>query len=156
MAFPETEIEFIEEWSDRWRALFDLLFETIRTDKPDTLCGKPSQSDESHYKNLGSWFIDTEPQLLPLWKKYAESQNWSLDINENLIQQIYDGEKCLDNPFSPFYFTYSLDGLLHYIADSKNCYPTEKQAWDTVMVLLNVSSLAAEFVGSIYNEHEPL
>ncbi len=146
MAFSETEIDFIEEWSDRWRALFDLLFETIRTDKPDTLYREPSQLDELRYKNLSSWFIDGEPQFLPLWKEYAESQNWSLDINANLIQQINDGEKDLENPFHAFYSTNSLDDLLHYIADSKNCYPTEKQAWDTAMVLLNVDSLAAEFV----------
>ena len=71
------------------------LIETIRTDKPDTLCSKPSQLDELRYENLRLWFIDNEPQFLPFWKKYAQSQNWSLDINENLIQQIHDGEKHL-------------------------------------------------------------
>ena len=151
MAFSETDIEFIDEWADRWRALFDLLIETIRTDKPDTLCRKPSQLDELRYENLSLWFIDNEPQLLPLWKKFTESQNWSLDINENLIQQIHDGKKHLDNPFSPFYSTNSLDDLLHYIADSKNCYPTEKQAWSTAIALSNVDLLAAEFVVSIYS-----
>jgi hypothetical protein len=151
MAFSETEIEFIDEWSELWRELFDLLFETIRTDKPDTLCRKPSQSDEFRFKNLSSWFIDNEPQFLPLWKKFAKSQNWSLDINENLIQQIHDGEKHLDNPFGPFYSTNSLDGLLHHISDSKNCYPTETQAWSTATALLNLDLLAAEFVVSIYS-----
>jgi len=151
MAFLETEIEFIEEWSDRWRALFDLLFETIRTDKPDTLRRKPGQLDELRYENLSSWFIDNEPQFLPLWKKYTESQNWSLDINENLVQQIHDGEKDLENPFRAFYSTNSLDDLLHYIADSENCYPTEKQAWSTAIALLNVDLLAAEFILSTHS-----
>ena len=151
MAFSENEIEFIDEWSDRWCALFDLLIETIRTDKPDTLCRKPSQLDELSYENLSSWFIDNEPQFLQPWKKYTQSQNWSLDIEANLIQQIHDAKKHLNNPFSPFYSTNSLDDLLHYIADSKDCYPTEKQAWDTAMALLNVSSLAAELAVSIYS-----
>ena len=95
MTYSETDIEFIEEWSDRWCALFDLLIETIRTDKPDTLCRIPSQLDELRYENLSSWFIDNEPHFLPLWREYTKSQNWSLDINENLIQQIHDGEKHL-------------------------------------------------------------
>ncbi len=151
MVFSETEIDFIEEWSDRWQALFDLLIETIRNDKPDSPCRKPDQLDELHYENLSSWFIDNESQFLPLWKKYTESQNWTLNVNENLIQQIHDGEKDLENPFHAFYSTNSLDDLLHYIADSKDCYPTEKQAWDATMTLLNVSSLAAEFVASIYS-----
>ena len=151
MAFSETELEFIEEWSKRWRALFDLVVETIRTDKPDTLCSKPSQLDELRYENLRLWFIDNEPKFLPFWKKFAQSQNWSLDINENLIQQIHDGEKDLANPFRAFYSTNSLDDLLHYIADSKNCYPTETQAWSTAITLLNVSSLAAAFVISMYS-----
>ena len=151
MAFSETEIEFIDEWSEMWRGLFDILIETVRTDKPDTLCRKPSQLDALRYKNISSWFIDNEPQFLPFWKKFTESQNWSLDINENLIQQIHDGKKDLDNPFSPFYSTISLDDLLHYIADSKDCYPAEAQAWNTAKALLSVDLLAAEFVVSMYS-----
>jgi len=156
MAFSETDIEFIEEWADRWCELFDLLFEAIRTDnKPASLYGKPNQLDELHYKDLSSWFIDNELHFLPIWKKYTESQNWSLDISENLIQQIHDGEKDLENPFRALYSVKSLDDLLHYIADSKDCYPTEKEAWSVAVALLNASSMAAEFVGGINNEHEP-
>ncbi len=141
------EVKFIEEWTDRWRALFDLLFETIRTDQPHT----KSQLDELRYENLSSWFIDNEPQFLPLWKNFAQSQDWSLDINENLIQQIHEGEQALDNPFRAFYSTGRLDDLLHYIAGSEDCYPTEKQAWDTAVAMFNVSSLAAQFVLSMYS-----
>ncbi|GEM_PF-5502878 len=105
MVFSETEIELIEEWAERWFTLGDLLIQTIRTDKPDTLCRKPSQSDELRYEILRSWLIDNEPRFLPLWKKYVESQDWSLDIHEDLIQQIHETERVLHNhnPFHAFY-----------------------------------------------------
>jgi len=156
MVLSETEIEFIEEWSDRWCELFDLLFETVRTDnKPGTLNRKPNQLDESRYTYLRSWFIANESQFIPLWREYTESQDWSLDISEDIIQEIRDAEKLFDDFFGLIYSHESLDEFLHNISDSEERYPTETEALSAAKALTVLNMLAAKFVGDIYNEHKP-
>ena len=130
---------FIEGWLDRWHALSDLLIEILQPDRP---CSKPSQSDELRYENLRSWFIANEPQFFSLWNRYYRSHDWTLDINEDLVQQIHYADKCLENPFRHFYMVESLDSLLHCISGSSERYPTEKEAWDTAVALYNVDCMA--------------
>ena len=147
MAFSETDIEFVEEWADRWRDLFDLLFEAVRTDnKPGNLYRKPNQLDESRYTYLRSWFVAHESQFIPLWREYTKSQDWSLDISEDIIQEIRDVETLFDDLFGLIYAHESLDDFLHNTSDSKDCYPTETQAWSVATALLQLDLLAAEFV----------
>lgn len=131
-------MEFIEGWLDRWHALSDLLIEILQ---PDRLC-KPNELDELRYENLRSWFIANEPQFFPLWNRYYRSHDWTLDIDEDLVQQIQDADKCLENPFRHFYMFENLDSLLHCISGSSERYPTEIEAWDTTIALYNVDSLA--------------
>ena len=147
MAFSETDIEFVEEWADRWRDLFDLLFEAVRTDnKPGNLYRKPNQLDKSRYTHLRSWFITHESQFIPLWREYTVSQDWSLDISEDIIQGIRDAEKLFDDLFGLIYSHESLDDFLHNASDSEERYPTETQAWSVATALLQLDLLAAEFV----------
>lgn len=139
MAYLETDNEFLDEWAEKWCSLGELIFETIRTDKPAGAPLQPGILEENLYQSLRSWFIESEPRFLPLWKDYYQSLDWNLDISQDIIQQIYDADKCLENPFLAFYMLESLDALLHRI-------PTEEQAWNTALALLALSSLVPSFI----------
>ncbi|MFC2072402.1 hypothetical protein ACFLUU_06845 [Chloroflexota bacterium] len=136
MAFSETDSEFIEEWADRWCALFDLLFETVRTDnKPDNLYSKPNRLDELRYTDLRSWFSAHESQFTPLWREYTELQNWSLDTSGDIIQEIHGAEKLLDDLFGMIYSYESLDDFLHNISGFEERHPTETEALSVAKAL---------------------
>jgi uncharacterized membrane protein YoaT (DUF817 family) len=152
MGYPETVDDFIDKWAERWRDLVDLLYETIRTDKPAGVPLKPGIIEENLYQGLRSWFIENEARFLPIWKNYYQSQDWTLDASEDIIQEINDGEKCSENPFIAFYMAENLDSLLHCISGSSERYPTEEQAWDIAMDLLRLDSLALSFVTNFTKE----
>jgi hypothetical protein len=146
MTYLKTSNGFLDEWAERWCSLVDLLFETIRTDKPAGATLKPGIIEERLYQNLRSWFTENEARFLPLWKSYYKLQDWNLNTSQDIIQEIQDADKCLENPFIAFYMLESLDKLLHCISGSSERYPTDKQAWDTAMDLLRLDSLAFLFV----------
>ena len=146
MGYLETDDNFVDEWAERWCSLVDLLYETIRTDKPSTIPLQPGITEEIRYQILRSWFVENEARFLPLWKNHYQSLDWSLDASEDIIHEIHDGEKFLENPFIVFYMAENLDRLLHFISGSNETYPTEEQAWNAAMDLLRLNSLALSFV----------
>src|SRR4030043_270040 len=146
MGSLETVDDFVDKWAERWRDLVDLLYQTIRTDKPASVPLQPGIIEENLYQGLRSWFIENEARFLPIWKKYYKSVDWTLDASQDIIQEIHDGERCSENPFIAFYMAESLDSLLHCISGSNERYPTEKQAWNVAMDLLRLDSLALSFV----------
>jgi hypothetical protein len=65
----------VEAWAERWYRLIDLLFETIRTDKPTTVLLQSVVFEENLYQSLRSWFIKNNARFLPLLKRYFQSQD---------------------------------------------------------------------------------
>src|SRR4030042_2669984 len=100
MGYRETVDDFVDEWAERCRDLFDLLYEAIRTDTPAGVSLQPGIIEENLYRGLRSWFIENEARFLPIWKKYYQSLDWTLDASQDIIQEIHGGEKCLENPFT--------------------------------------------------------
>lgn len=147
MEYLVTDEEFLEEWVDKWFSLGDLVWETIRTDKPAAVLFKTSIVQENQYQCLRSWFMENEARFLPLWKRYFQSLDWNLDVN-TIIQEINDAEKCGENPFVSFYTIESLDRLLHCISRSRERYPTDEQAWEAAMHLLVLTKLVVSFINS--------
>jgi hypothetical protein len=103
---------FVDEWAGNWCGLVDLIYETIRTDKPVTIPFRPEIVEESRYQILRSWFIENETRFLSLWKRYYQSKDWILDASQDIIQQIHDGDTSLKNPFVAFCVVNQRNGTL--------------------------------------------
>ncbi|MDD4875999.1 MAG: hypothetical protein PHQ86_02540 [Dehalococcoidales bacterium] len=56
MRYLKTDGNFVDEWAEQRYGLADLLYETIRIDKPPAVPLQPSLVEESLYQNLYSWF----------------------------------------------------------------------------------------------------
>jgi len=141
-----TESEFIFQWADRWRQLFDLIFDLMHTGKSwaPTL---PNELDEIRYQNLRVWLIDNEVTFLQLWKDFYTSKDWTLDTSNDLIEEIRDAERDLENPFLWFYGTEDLKEFFRvYVIDKQSGQPNEEQAWTIAMSLLQVDLIAVDFV----------
>ena len=145
--YSDTEREFIFQWADRWRHLVTLIYDFLRTDDTSRLPTLPGELDQISYQNFRSWFLDNEMVFLPLWKDFYMSQDWTLDTSNDLIVEIRNAEKVLENPF---FCWYGPEGLVvffrAYVIDSKSGQVNEKQAWTTAMTLLRLDAIAAEFV----------
>jgi hypothetical protein len=148
MEYLTTDCEFIDEWAGNWCKLVDLIYETIRTDKPLIAPSQPDIIQENRYQSLRSWLMENEARFLSLWERYYHSRDWTLDANKDIIHQIHDADICLKNPFAAFYTVESLDSLLHCISGLSKKYPTVIQAWNTAMDLLRLDSVALSFVTS--------
>ena len=145
--YSDTEHEFIFQWADRWRQLFDLIYDLLRTDKPPTLPSLPTEHGETRYQELSSWLIDNEVTFLPLWKDFCTSGDWALDVSEDLIAEIHNAEKALENPFFCWYGPEDLKVFFQaYVVDKQSGRPNEKQAWTTAMTLLQLDVIAVDFV----------
>ena len=141
------EREFVFQWADRWCQLFNLIYDVLRTDKSPVLPSLPTEHDEIRYQDLRSWLIDNEETFLELWKDYSTSRDWTLDTSNDLIEEIRDAEKVLENPFLWFYGSEDLNIFLkEYVVGKKSGEPNEEHAWAIAMSLLRVDVLAANFV----------
>ncbi len=55
-----------------------LIFDLVGTYEPPWSPPPPTNVDEIKYQSLRLWFIDHEPQFIPLWRDFYESQDWAL------------------------------------------------------------------------------
>ena len=75
-----------------------------------------------------------------------------MDSSNDLIEEIRDAEKVLENPFFAFYGPEDLNVLFRaYALNKKSGLPNEERAWSTAMDLLTLDGLAAEFVMWVRN-----
>jgi len=145
--YSDTQHEFVFQWADRWRQLFDLIYNLLRTDKPPASPSLPTEHDEIRYQDLRSWLIDNEVTFLPIWKDFCTSRDWTLDTSSDLIVEIRNAEKVLENPFFCWYGPEDLIVFFRaYVIDKQSGRPNEKQAWTTAMTLLQLDVIAVEFV----------
>ena len=152
MSFTATEQDFILEWADRWRGLSALIYDYLRTDDSSRSPIAPSELDQIDYQNLRFWFLDNEIIFLPMWKDFCDSGEWVLDSSNDLIEEIRDAEKVLENPFFAFYGPEDLNLLFRaYALDKKSGLPNEEKAWATAIDLLTLDGMAAEFVMWVRN-----
>ncbi len=150
MTFTVTEQDFLLEWTDRWHGLFDLIFDYLRTDDIYRSPILPAELDQIDYQNLRSWFLDNEEIFLPIWKAYYMKMDWVLDSSNDLLEEIRDGEKVLENPFYCFYGPEDLNVLCRaYVLDKQSGRPDEKRAWSTAMNLITLDAMAAVFVMTV-------
>jgi len=150
VTFPTTKKDFILEWADRWCHLGELIFDYLRTDDTSRSPSQPGELDQASYKYLRFWFIDNEIIFLPLWHDYCNSKDWTLDTSNDLIKEIEDAKKVLENPFFAFYGPEDLNILFRaYVLDKQSGQPDEGKAWEVAMNLLTLDGMAAEFVMEI-------
>lgn len=84
---------------------------------------------------------------MPIWKAYYMKKDWVLDSSNDLIEEIRDAEKVLENPFFAFYGPEDLNVFFRaYVIDKQSGQPDKKRAWSTAMNLLTLDGIAAEFV----------
>ncbi|MFC2066833.1 hypothetical protein ACFLUO_07290 [Chloroflexota bacterium] len=89
---------------------------------------------------------------MPLWKDFCNSRDWTLDTNNDLITEIEDAEKVLENPFFCWYGPEDLTVFFRaYIIDKQSGQPNEKRAWTIAMDLLKLDAIAVEFVMEVSN-----
>lgn len=147
MVFSTIEQDFILEWADRWHGLFGLIFDYLRTDDISRSPISPAELDQIDYQNLRSWFLDNEERFLAIWKSYYMKMDWVLDSSNDLIEEIRDAEKVLENPFLAFYGPEDLNVLFRAcVLDKQSGLANEEKAWDVAMNLLTLDGMAAEFV----------
>lgn len=152
MIFSNAEQDFIMEWADRWCRLEELIYDYLRTDDTSRSPSQPDELDQISYQNLRSWFLDNEMTFLPLWKDFCASKDWALDTNNDLIAEIRDAERVLENPFFCWYGPEYLGVFFRaYAIDSESRQVNEKKAWTTAMDLIRLDGLALEFVCRVRN-----
>ena len=145
--YSDTESEFVFQWADRWCHLWKLIYDYLRTDDTSRSPSQPGEFDQISYQYLRSWFLDNEMIFLPLWKDFCTSRDWALDTSNDLITEIGDAEKVLENPFFCWYGPEDLNVFFRaYVIDAQSGQPNEKQAWTTAMDLLALDAIAVEFV----------
>ena len=103
MTFSSTERAFILEWANLWCHLVNLIYDCLRTDEVFKSHKLPHELVKISYQNLRSWFVDKETSFLALWKDFYTSRDWNLDINSDLVEEIKNPEKVLQNPFFCWY-----------------------------------------------------
>lgn len=141
------EQNFVYDWADRWRGLFDMIFDYLRTDDTSRSPISPADLDQVDYQNLRSWFLDNEEMFLSIWSSFCTSRDWALDTNKDLIAEIKDAEDVLKNPFFTFYGPEDLYVFFRaHRIDKQAGEPDEKKAWEMAMDLLTWDAIAAEFV----------
>ncbi|MFC2070412.1 hypothetical protein ACFLTB_04490 [Chloroflexota bacterium] len=70
-----------------------------------------------------------------------------MNTNNDLIAEIEDAEKVLENPFFCWYGPEDLNVFFRaYVIDKQSGQPNEKQAWTTAMDLLALDAMAVVFV----------
>lgn len=106
------ERKLVDEWTEKWLALIELINNVTGIDEPPFSPPLPTEIDEITYQSLRFWFMDHEAQFVPLWKEFYESRDWhSLcqDIDEELPR------KYVDNPFLFFYEPENLYRLAEHL-----------------------------------------
>jgi len=146
--YSAAEHEFVFQWADRWFQLVDLIFELVRTDRSPPSPPLPSELDEINYQRLHFWFIDHEPQFIPLWKDFYESQDWALHPGDDEIAYMPDADKFIENPF---FFCYRPENLYRLVQELDIqsgidlWEPSEHRAWTAVMELIQMDTRVVEF-----------
>ena len=139
--------DFILEWADNWCHLRELIFDYLRTDDTSRSPSQPDELDQISYQNLRTWFIGNEIIFLPLWRDFCDSKVWTLDTSNDLIKEIEDAKKVLENPFFAFYGPEDLNVVFRvYVIDKQSGQPDKEKAWTTAMDLLTLDGMAVEFV----------
>lgn len=146
-----SETEFIENWRDRWITLMDLVMETICPETKDASLITPCEDQELEYQILSSWFRSHEEQFLPLWQGFYTSQDWALDMEEELFSQLSQADDVLKNPFSVFYCSGSLGELQSSVIKQSKGHPDG--SWDFVGDILCFNAIAVRFITAILEEN---
>lgn len=144
--YTESEQAFVSEWADKWRWFYGLIFKLLRTDIPTA----PSAIDEISYQSLRSWFMENKISFLALWNDFCESQDWSLDINNDLITEIHEAKQTLEPLYFGFLDFEDLNTLLHVcMIDNESGQMSEQKSWTSAMALFQLDTIAVEFIGWI-------
>ena len=63
--YSTAECNFVVEWADRWFQFNQLLYDLFKFNETPSP-PPPTEVVELNYQSL-RWFIDHEPQVIPLW-----------------------------------------------------------------------------------------
>lgn len=149
--YTESERDFVTKWADSWQVFFDLIFKLLRSD----VLSVPTEIDEISYQSLCGWFTDNRASFSVLWKDFCESQDWSLDTSNDLIEEIRDAEQTLGGPlFFGFFDFEDLDTLLRACLINDRGKRSEQKAREAITGLFLLDTMAINFVSWIYTSGE--
>jgi hypothetical protein len=140
------ERSLVDDWTQRWLALIELINGITGADEPPFSPPLPTEIDEMAYQGLRLWFMGHETQFEPLWKEFHESRDWPYprqDVDEGFQQ------KYLDNPFLFFYEAEDL----YYLAQQLDLQsgidiwePSEYRARMIRPIFIRLGELLLEFL----------
>ena len=139
--------EFVFQWADHWFQLVDLIIQLVRTDRIPPSPPAPTELDEINYMRLHFWFIDHEPEFIPLWKDFYETRDWALHPGHDELVDA-DENRYLENPF---FFCYHPENLYELVREldiqsgTRIWDPSEHRAWITTMELIQMGKRVVEF-----------
>ena len=142
------EHDLVFEWVDRWFQLVQLIFDLVGTDEPPWSPPPPTDLDEIKYQSLRFWFINHEPQFVPLWRDFYESQDWALRPGDDEIADMPDADKYIENPF---FFCYRPENLCRLVRELDiqsgidMWEPSRHRAWTAALELLQMDHRVIEF-----------
>jgi len=125
-----------------------LIIDLFATDEQPWLPPPPTDLDEIKYQNLRFWFIDHEPQFIPLWRVFYESQDWALQPGDTEIADMPDADKYIENPFFLYYRPENLYRLVQELDIQSGIdlwEPSQQRAWTAAIELLQIDGRVVEF-----------
>jgi hypothetical protein len=138
----------VDEWSEKWLALIELINNVTGTDQPPWSVPPPTDLEEIEYQRLRFWFIDHQAQFMPLWMEFYESHDWACPQNNTGREGDFP-PKYLENPFLFFYEPenlYRLAQQLELQSGINIWEPSEHVASMVRPVFIRLGQLMIEFV----------
>jgi len=99
--YSTAESGLVDEWTDKWLELIDLINQVTGTDEPSSSSPPPVETDEIRYAHLRLWFLSRQQQFVSLWNDFCAAQHWAGYQNGD-DPGGFPG-KYLKNPFLYFY-----------------------------------------------------
>jgi hypothetical protein len=141
--------DLVDEWSEKWLALIELINNVTGTEQPPWSSPPPTELQEIEYQRLRFWLIDHQVQFVPLWTEFYESHDWACTPNNTDDEDGDLPQKYLEPPFLFFYEPENLYRLAQQLGLQSGIdiwEPSEHVASMVRPILIRLGQLMIEFV----------